>query len=137
MQIWNWTPNHNTPPFPLRNLILDCYSNVFQSLIISTNYSIHLDIFQIFLKVMVAPPPHPPSSNITTSLTSLWLLIDILWKLSNIPTEVTMAKSGCWLLRPAQKITHCFSVLIQPTSFKSTPSSLVFEINSENQDTNI
>jgi hypothetical protein len=32
---------HNTPPFPLRNLILDCYSNVFQSLIISTNHSIH------------------------------------------------------------------------------------------------
>src|ERR1700727_484065 len=32
---------HNTPPFPLRNLILDCYSNVFQSLIISTNHSIY------------------------------------------------------------------------------------------------
>src|ERR1700729_2506458 len=32
---------HNTPPFPLRNLILDCYSNVFQSLVINTNYSIH------------------------------------------------------------------------------------------------
>ena len=32
---------HNTPPFHLRNLILDCYRNVFQSLIISTNYSIH------------------------------------------------------------------------------------------------
>ena len=32
---------HNTPPFHLRNLILDCYSNIFQSHIISTNYSIH------------------------------------------------------------------------------------------------
>src|SRR6202042_1106436 len=31
---------YNTP-FPLRNLILDCYSNVFQSLIISTNHSMH------------------------------------------------------------------------------------------------
>jgi hypothetical protein len=28
---------HNT----LRNLTLDCYSNVFQSIIIRTNYSIH------------------------------------------------------------------------------------------------
>ena len=32
---------HNTPPFHLKNLILDCYSNIFQSHIISTNYSIH------------------------------------------------------------------------------------------------
>src|SRR6202020_1663913 len=31
---------YNTP-FPLRNLILDCYSNGFRSLIISTNHSIH------------------------------------------------------------------------------------------------
>src|ERR1700685_1799884 len=31
---------YNTP-FSLRNLILDCYSNGFRSLIISTNYSIH------------------------------------------------------------------------------------------------
>jgi hypothetical protein len=88
------------------------------------------------LKVMVGPPP-PPCSNIITSLTSLWLLIDIQWKLSNIPTEVTMAKSGFWLLRPTHKMTHRFSVLIQPTKFRSTPSSLVFEINSENQDTDI
>ena len=29
-------------------------------------------------------PPHHPCSNIITSLTSLWLLIDILWKLWNI-----------------------------------------------------
>jgi hypothetical protein len=65
------------------------------------------------------------------------LLIDILWKLSNIPTEVTMAKSGCWLLTPTHKMTHCFSVLIQPPHFRSTPSSLVIEINSENQDTDI
>src|SRR6202167_5455971 len=31
---------YNTP-FPLRNLILDCYRNVFQSLIISINHSMH------------------------------------------------------------------------------------------------
>ena len=31
---------HNTPSY-VRNMILDCYSNVFQSLIISTNYSLH------------------------------------------------------------------------------------------------
>jgi hypothetical protein len=100
-----------------------------------------LDIFQMPLKVRVdappPPPPPPPSSNITTSLTTLWLLIDILWKISKIPTEVTMAKSGRQLLTPTHKMTHCFSVLIHPTHFRSTPSSLVFEINPENQDTDI
>ena len=57
-------------------------------------------IFHVPLTVMVYAPP----SNIITSLTSLWLLIDILWKLSNIPT---MAKSGCWLLTPNHK---CYTV---------------------------
>ena len=125
------TDIHNTPPFPLRNLILDCCSNVFQSLIISTKYS--LDIFHVPLRVMVAPPP----SNRITSLTSLWLLIYILWKLSNIPTMITMAKSGCWSLTLTHKMSHCFYAQIQPTHFMSTPSSFVFENNSENQDADI
>jgi hypothetical protein len=60
------------------------------------------------------------------------VLIDIAWKLSNIPTEITMAKSGCWLLTPTHKMPHCFSTLIQPTHFRSTPSSLVFKNNSGN-----
>ena len=78
-----------------------------------------LDIFHMPLMVMVyAPPP----SNIITSLTSLWLLINILWKLSNIPTEVTTAKLGCWLL-PHHKMFHSFSALRQPTHFRSTPSA--------------
>src|ERR1700683_1320795 len=47
-----------------------------------------LDIFQMPLKVMVGAPP---CSNI---ITSIWSLIDILEKLSNIPTEITMV-AGC------------------------------------------
>jgi hypothetical protein len=86
------------------------------------------------LKVMVGASP---CSNIITSLTSIWSLIDILWKLSNIPTEITMAKSGCWLFKPTHKKSHYFSAPIQPTYFRSTPSSLVFEINSGNQNTDI
>ena len=46
------------------------------------------------LKVMVdAPPP----SKIIISLTSIWLLMHSL-EIINIPTEITMAKSGHWLL---------------------------------------
>ena len=90
-------------------------------------------IFHMPLTVMVYAPP----SNRITSLTSLWLLRDILWKLSNIPTEVTRGKSGCQLLTLNHKMFHSFSALIQPTHFRSTPSDLIFEINSWNSSTDI
>ena len=48
-----------------------------------------------------------------------------------------MAKSGCWLFKPTHKTSHYFSASIQPTYFRSTPSSLVIEINSRNQNTDI
>src|ERR1700734_1197145 len=41
---------YNTP-FPLRNLMLDCYSNGFRSLIISTNHSIHFRYLSNAIKI--------------------------------------------------------------------------------------
>ena len=123
----------NVPSLPIPNTPSSSVPNTPSSplpIVLSVNSLSNL--FHIPLRVKVAPPP--PSSNI---ITSPWLLIDILWKLSNIPTEITMVKSGCWLLTPTHKMSHCFSALIQPTHFRSTPSSLVFEINSENQHTDI
>jgi hypothetical protein len=48
-----------------------------------------------------------------------------------------MAKSTCkWLVflehETHEKCPHCLSAMMQPISFKSTPSVLVFEINSRN-----
>jgi hypothetical protein len=57
------------------------------------------------LKLMVGAYP---LSNTITSPTFLWLLIDVVGKLSNIPTDITMAKPGYWLLTPTHKILHCF-----------------------------
>jgi hypothetical protein len=110
---------HNTPPSPGKSdlrLLQQCFPIPYHKNIIIPYIG---DIFQMLLKVMVGA--HPPSNTIT-SLT-LWLLIDIVCKLSNITTEVTMT---------AHKMSHCLSAPIQPTHFKSTPSSLVFENNSEN-----
>ena len=121
---------HNTPPFHLKNLILDCYSNVFQSLIISTNYSMHF----IYLSCAIHNNGVCSSSFKCNHLTSLLLLIDILWKLSNIPTR---GYYGQIRLLVAHKMFHSFSALIQPTHFRSTPSALIFENNSGNPNTDI
>jgi hypothetical protein len=61
----------------------------------------------------------------------------MLCKSSSIPTKITMAKSGCCLLTPTYQTSHYYSVLIQPTHLWSTPTLLVFKINSRNQDTDI
>src|ERR1700685_4580766 len=124
---------YNTP-FPLRNLILNCYSNGFQSLIISTNHSMHFRYLSNAMKSVggcfsLFKYNHLPH---------LYMVAHRhLKKLLNIPTEITMAKSGCWLFKPTHKTSHYFSSPTQPTYFRSTPSSLVIEINSRNQDTDI
>ena len=48
-----------------------------------------------------------------------------------------MPKSTCeWLgsleYETDEKCSHCFAAMVQPINFKSTPSVLVFEINSRN-----
>ena len=104
-----YTNIHNTPPFHLRNLILDCYSNVFQSLIISRNYSIH---FTYLL--------HAINNNGVCSS----------FKYNHLPVVADRHsleiikysnrgyyESGYWLLTPNHKVFHSFSTLIQPTHF--------------------
>ena len=123
---------YNTP-FPLRNMILDCYSNGFWSLIISTNHSIHFRYLSNAIKsnggcFSLFKYNHLPHLHIVTHRHSLKII-----KYSNRDYY----KPGCWLFKPTHKTSCYFSALIQPTHFRSTPSSLVFEINSGNQDTDI
>jgi hypothetical protein len=132
----NWTPNHNTHPFPLRNLILDCYSNVFQSLIMSTNYSIHFRYISNAIKnnggsfsSFIFKYNHLHHLPVVARRHSLEII--------NYSNRGYHGQIGLLVAQTPHKMTHCFSVLIQPTNFRSTPSSLVFEINSENQNTDI
>ena len=114
---------HNTLSFHLRNLILYHYRNIFQSLIISTHYSIHFRCLShaissngVCSSFKSNPLPHLP---VVADRCSLQII-----KYSNWGHYGQIR-----LLTPNHKMFHSFSALIQPTHFKSTPSAPIFGIN--------
>ena len=103
-------------------LILDCYSNVFQSLIISTNYSIHFRYLSCAINSNGVCSSfkynHLPHLPVVADRHSL----EIIKYSNNGQIRLLVAHTQ-------SQMFHSFSTLIQPTHSRSTPSALIFEIN--------
>src|ERR1700691_1098942 len=110
---------YNTP-FPLRNLILDCYRNVFQSLIISINHSMHFR----YLSNAIKSNGGCFSSFKYNNLPHLHMVTDRhSLKIIKYSNRDYYGQIRLLSVQTTHKTSLYFSAPIRPTYFRSTPNN--------------